>query len=358
MTDIRPPHGGTPTLTDGAPLISLTDLRLTLGRGAGAVDLVRGVSLDVPRGTTVAVVGESGSGKSLTAVSMMGLLPPGVTVGGGDIVFDGTPVARLTEREWQPLRGRQLGMIFQDPLSALNPCIRVGDQIAEMFRLRAGLGRREARDRAVESMVEVGIPDAERRARSYPHEFSGGMRQRVMIAMALSLQPQLLIADEPTTALDVTVQAQIMRLLMARKQARGLTMILISHDLGVVSRSADSVVVMYAGRVVESGPSREVLTRPAHPYTIGLMRSVPDRRRPGAALEAIPGQPPDPRTVPSGCAFHPRCPMAQDRCRTEVPVLRPVGPARASACHFADEVVGDRPNLPEASETSEVSGHV
>ena len=181
------------------------------------------------------------------------------------------------------------------------------------------------------------------------------MRQRVMIAMALSLQPQLLIADEPTTALDVTVQAQIMRLLMARKQASGLTMILISHDLGVVSRSADSVVVMYAGRVVESGPSREVLTRPAHPYTVGLMRSVPDRRRPGAALEAISGQPPDQRSLPAGCAFHPRCPMARGRCRTEVPALRPAGPSRMSACHFAEELASGGPNPPEVSE---VSGHV
>jgi oligopeptide/dipeptide ABC transporter ATP-binding protein len=336
-------------------MISVTDLRLCLGRGAERVDLVRGVSLAVPRGTTLGVVGESGSGKSLTALSMMGLLPPGVSVGGGDIVFDGRPVVRLSEEEWRPLRGKQLGMIFQDPLSALNPCIRVGDQIAEMFRRRAGLGRREAHARAVAAMEEVGIPDAERRSRSYPHEFSGGMRQRVMIAMALSLHPQLLIADEPTTALDVTIQAQIMRLLRARKEATGLTMILISHDLGVVSRSADAVVVMYAGRVVESGPSREILSVPAHPYTVGLMRSVPDRRRPNAALEAIPGQPPDPRTVPAGCSFHPRCPIARDICRTEIPPLRSAGLGRASACHFAHELAGGDLTVPKASE---VGGHV
>ncbi|WP_238005332.1 ABC transporter ATP-binding protein [Dactylosporangium sp. AC04546] len=315
-------------------LISVRDLRVSVG----SVELVRGVSLDVARGTTVAVVGESGSGKSLTALSLMGLLPGGLTVSDGEIVFDGAPVTGLSERAWQPLRGKQIGMIFQDPLSALNPCLRVGDQIAEMFRRRAGLSRREAHGKVVEAMAEVGIPDAERRARSYPHEFSGGMRQRVMIAMAMSLHPQLLIADEPTTALDVTVQAQIMRLLLARKQARALTLILISHDLGVVSRSADTVVVMYAGRVVESGPTRDVLTAPAHPYTLGLMRSVPDRRRPRAALEAIPGQPPDPRALPAGCAFEPRCPMARDVCRRVVPELRPAGSGRVSACHFADEL--------------------
>jgi oligopeptide/dipeptide ABC transporter ATP-binding protein len=188
-------------------------------------------------------------------------------------------------------------------------------------------------------MVQVGIPDAARRATSYPHEFSGGMRQRVMIAIALALHPQLLIADEPTTALDVTVQAQIMRLLLARKRDARMTMILISHDLGVVSRAADLVAVMYAGRIVESGPSREVLTAPAHPYTHGLLRSVPDRRRPGALLEAIPGQPPDPRALPTGCAFHPRCPLAQDVCRTVTPAPLALGGSRTSACHFAPNVL-------------------
>jgi oligopeptide/dipeptide ABC transporter ATP-binding protein len=321
------------------PLLSVADLRLRIGRGEHAVDVVRGVNLTVEKGSTLAVVGESGSGKSLTALSMMGLLPTGVAVSGGEILFDGQPVVGLSERQWQPLRGKEIAMIFQDPLSALNPCVRVGDQVGEVFRRRAGLSRREARQRAVAAMAEVGIPDAERRASSYPHEFSGGMRQRVMIAMALALDPQLLIADEPTTALDVTVQAQVMRLLRARKQAANLTLVLISHDLGVVSKAADSVAVMYSGRIVETGPSQAIFSAPAHPYTHGLMRAVPDRRRPRAALEAIPGQPPDPRAIPAGCPFHPRCPIARDICRTQDPPLRPAGPQRMSACHFAEEVI-------------------
>jgi peptide/nickel transport system ATP-binding protein len=306
---------------------------------AGGVDLVRGVDLEVARRTTLAIVGESGSGKSMTALSLMGLLPHGVTIAKGSVEFAGQNLAHLSEREWQPLRGKQIAMIFQDPLSALNPCARVGDQIAEMFRRREGLGRREARRRAVEAMVEVGIPDAARRAGSYPHEFSGGMRQRVMIAIALSLHPHLLIADEPTTALDVTVQAQIMRLLLARRRAAGLTMILISHDLSVVARSADDIAVMYAGRVVESGPAASVLAQPKHPYTSGLLRSIPDQRRTGTVrLEAIPGQPPDPKALPTGCSFHPRCPLAREICRTTAPELMPVDARRKSACHFADEV--------------------
>ena len=315
----------------------------------GGVDLVRGVTLDVERGTTLAIVGESGSGKSLTALAMMGLLPAGLTVSSGEILFDGAPVTGLSERDWQPLRGKQIAMIFQDSLSALNPCARVGDQIAEMFRRQTGVGKKEAHRNAVEGMAEVGIPDAERRAKSYPHELSGGMRQRVMIAIAMALRPQLLIADEPTTALDFTIQAQIMRLLLSRKQAAHLTMILISHDLGVVSRSADSVVVMYAGQIVETGPTREIFTAPAHPYTQGLMRSVPDRRRPRADLEAIPGQPPDPRAIPDGCPFHPRCPIAKDICQTVTPLLQSMGPLRMSACHFADELISHGLGLPKTS---------
>ena len=326
------------------PLISVKGLHV-LG---GGVDLVRGVTLDVESGSTLAIVGESGSGKSLTALAMMGLLPAGLTVSAGEILFDGAPVIGLSERDWQPLRGKQIAMIFQDSLSALNPCTRVGDQIAEMFRRQTGVGKKQAHRDAVDGMVEVGIPDAELRARSYPHELSGGMRQRVMIAIAMALHPQLLIADEPTTALDVTIQAQIMRLLLSRKQAAHLTIILISHDLGVVSRSADSVVVMYAGQIVETGPTREIFTAPAHPYTHGLMRSVPDRRRPRAELEAIPGQPPDPRAIPAGCPFHPRCPIAKDICRTVTPILQPIGRSRMSACHFADEVVSHGLGLPEA----------
>ncbi|REF34754.1 ABC transporter ATP-binding protein [Thermasporomyces composti] len=342
-TSSLPGASGTPSSTtaptanpEREPLVRVTDLRIQLGHPA--VDLVRGVSLTVPRGGTVAVVGESGSGKSLTALSLIGLLPPGVTVRGGEIRFQNRSLTHLSEREWESVRGAEIAMIFQDPLSSLNPAMRVGTQIAEMFRRRAGLSRRDALDRAVHAMAEVGIPDPGQRATAYPHEFSGGMRQRVMIAMALALRPKLLIADEPTTALDVTVQAQIMRLLTERKRTDGLTMILISHDLGVVARTADRVAVMYAGSVVESGPCRDVLATPAHPYTQGLLRAVPDRRRPRGALEAIPGQPPDPRALPTGCAFHPRCPIAQSICRTVPPQPVAVTSTRTSACHFATQV--------------------
>jgi oligopeptide/dipeptide ABC transporter ATP-binding protein len=321
------------------PLVSVCGLRIQAGSGDQAHDTVRDVSFEVRRGSTLAIVGESGSGKSLTALALMGLLPRGLSVAGGQIEFDGAALSASSEREWSQLRGTRIGMVFQDPLTALNPSMRVGDQVAEMFRRRAGLGRQEARSRAVAAMAEVGIADPEHRAAAYPHQFSGGMRQRIMIAMAIALGPQLLIADEPTTALDVTVQAQIMRLLLARKTADRLTLILISHDLGVVARSADTVVVMYAGRVVEAGPLAEVFAAPAHPYTRALLRSVSDPRSAGERLTVIPGQPPDLRDLPPGCSFQPRCELARDLCHAQVPARLDLGRGRRSACHFAAEVL-------------------
>ncbi|EHR60460.1 ABC transporter ATP-binding protein [Saccharomonospora cyanea] len=315
-------------------LLEVSDLAVAFGD----VRAVRGVSFTVEAGESLAIVGESGSGKSLSSLAVLGLLPPQARVVAGDIRWDGHDLLACGDEELRQLRGEELAIIFQDPLSALNPSLTVGYQIGEMFRRRRGLSREEARNRAVEAMAEVGIPDAAARAGNYPHEFSGGMRQRVMIAMALALEPRLLIADEPTTALDVTVQAQILRLLRQRQEA-GLAVIIISHDLGVVARTAQSVVVMYAGRAVESGTVADLYSAPAHPYTRGLMAASPSARDADRTIRPIDGYPPDITSPPSGCAFHPRCPFAQGRCRTDEPELRTIAPGRKSACHFAEEVL-------------------
>ncbi|MFC5235611.1 ABC transporter ATP-binding protein [Pseudonocardia zijingensis] len=329
---------------DSAPsadLLAVEDLTVEFRSADGDVRVVDGVSLRVGEGETLAVLGESGSGKSVSSLAVLGLLPrPAGRVVGGSIRFRGTELTAVDERVLRELRGERMAMIFQDPQTALNPVMTVGAQIGEAARRRRGLSRRAAREKAIEMMRLVRIPDAERRVDDYPHQFSGGMRQRVVIAMALALDPELVIADEPTTALDVTVQQQIMSLLGELQRSRGVGLVLISHDLGVVAGAADRVVVMYAGRVVESGPLRPVYDRPAHPYTVGLMRSVPETD--GAEpLVPIPGSPPSPGRLPDGCAFHPRCAMATDRCRVEVPVLRPVEDGRASACHYAEEVQRD-----------------
>ncbi|OQO89570.1 methionine ABC transporter ATP-binding protein [Saccharomonospora piscinae] len=315
-------------------LLEVSDLAVAFGD----VRAVRGVSFDLDEGETLAIVGESGSGKSLSSLAVLGLLPAQARVAGGTVRWDGRDLLTMPDDELRRLRGEELAIIFQDPLSALNPSLTVGYQIGEMFRRRRGASREEARRRAVEAMAEVGIPDAGRRAGQYPHEFSGGMRQRVMIAMALALEPRLLIADEPTTALDVTVQAQILRLLRTRQQ-QGLAMIIISHDLGVVARTARRVVVLYAGRAVESGTVAELYDRPAHPYTVGLMAASPSAHDPDRPPRPIDGLPPDITAPPGGCAFHPRCPLARERCRTTEPELRTVAPGRTSACHFAEEVL-------------------
>lgn len=314
-------------------LLEVSDLVVNFGD----VPTVRGMSFTVDKGQTLAIVGESGSGKSLSSLAVLGLLPSRARVTSGSVRWNGTDLLALSDAELRALRGEELAMIFQDPLSALNPSLTVGYQIAEMFRRRRGASRKAALERAAEAMTEVGIPDAASRLGAYPHEFSGGMRQRVMIAMALALEPRLLIADEPTTALDVTVQAQILRLLRRRGE-QGLAMIIISHDLGVVARSARNVVVMYAGRAVESGPVADVYSTPAHPYTLGLMNASPSARDGHRTVTPIDGNPPDIAALPGGCAFHPRCPFARQRCRTEEPRPRRIAPDRTSACHFAEEV--------------------
>ena len=304
----------------------------------GAVRLVEEVSLEVRAGETLAVVGESGSGKTVTFVSALGLLPKPGRVIAGEALVDGVDLLRLEPEALRRMRGARIGMVFQDPLTGLNPVFRVGDQIGEVLRAHRPIGRREARERAVELLARVQIPDPARRVDDYPHQFSGGMRQRVLIAMAISLGPRVLIADEPTTALDVTVQAQVLDLLGELRDAEGMAMVLITHDLGVVARQADRVAVMYAGRVVETGTVEEVFRAPRHPYTISLFRSIPDIEAPaGATLAAIAGSPPDPARRPAGCAFAPRCFAASEQagCRVERPVLRGVG--HLAACHRQGE---------------------
>jgi oligopeptide transport system ATP-binding protein len=323
-----------------APLLEVDGLKVEFRTRHGVVKAVDGVGYRLDRGETLAIVGESGSGKTVGVQAVMGIIdsPPGF-VTAGTVRFMGADLFALPESERRSIRGERISMIFQDALTALNPVFSVGWQIGEMFRLHRGTGKAEAKEKAIELMERVRIPSARQRVDSYPHEFSGGMRQRVMIAMALALDPDVLIADEPTTALDVTVQAQIMELLAELQAETGMGLILITHDLAVVAEVARTVAVMYAGRVVETGPIEEIYARPAHPYTLGLMQSLARPDRKGGRLQPIVGSPPDLLHVPSGCAFHPRCPFAQDRCRRETPAPVEVEPGRFSACHFAGEVI-------------------
>jgi len=320
-----------------APVLSVRDLVVEFRTTDGVVSAVNGVGFDLVPGETLAILGESGSGKSVTAQAVMGLIQPPGRVVGGSVRFEGRDLVTASAEERRRLRGAGLAMVFQDPLSALNPVWSVGFQIGELFRVHRGLSRRDARRRATELLERVRIPAAAQRVGEYPHQFSGGMRQRVMIAMALALDPKVLIADEPTTALDVTVQAQILELLDDLRAETGMGLLLITHDLGVVAETADRVAVMYAGRVVETGPTDAVLASPSHPYTEGLLGSVP-RGQSGREerLRPIAGAPPSLARIPPGCPFHPRCPYVVDRCRTERPPLE--GHERAAACWRSDEV--------------------
>ena len=298
-----------------APLLSVRDLRVRFQTEGGALGAVEGVSFDVRRGEVVAVVGESGCGKSVTAMSLMGLTRGPNAEITGEARLGETELIGASDDELRQVRGNRIAMIFQDPMSSLNPVYRVGDQIVEQIQAHRDIGDAEAMERAVELLKAVGIPGAEERVRAYPHEFSGGMRQRVMIAMGLSVEPELLIADEPTTALDVTIQAQIMRVLRKLNEERGLATVLITHDLGVVADVADRVLVMYAGEVVEAGTLEQIFYDPQHPYTWGLLGSIMrlDRAR-SSRLAQIKGQPPSLISPPEGCRFRPRCPHAFDRC--------------------------------------------
>ncbi|MFJ9420251.1 ABC transporter ATP-binding protein [Streptomyces sp. NPDC101227] len=337
--DPAPPDDAAPT-ADGDVLLDVRDLRVEFRTRDGVAQAVNGVSYRVAAGQTLAVLGESGSGKSVTAQAVMGILdsPPGF-VTGGEVVFQGRDLLRLNKEERRRVRGAKMAMIFQDALSSLNPVLSVGVQLGEMFRVHEGLSRKEAREKAVGLMERVGIPAARERVGDYPHQFSGGMRQRIMIAMALALAPELIIADEPTTALDVTVQAQVMDLLAELRREYRMGLILITHDLGVVADVADTIAVMYAGRIVETAPVHQLYKAPAHPYTRGLLESIPRLDRKGRELYAIKGLPPNLTAIPPGCPFNPRCPLAQDVCLTDRPPLYDVGPGRASACHFWKETL-------------------
>jgi peptide/nickel transport system ATP-binding protein len=323
-----------------APLIELKDLRVAAGRGDDSPEILRGVSFAIERGRRLGLVGESGCGKSMTALTIMRLLRRPVRVAGGEILLEGTDLLRLSEREMNRVRGRRVAMIYQDPMSALNPVHTIGRQIVEGIRLHTDLSRAQARERAVELLGDVGVPEPRRRLGAYPHEFSGGMRQRVVIAMALSAEPDLVIADEPTTALDVTTQARILDVLAGLVEQRGAAMMLITHDLGVAAGFCDDVQVMYAGRIVERAPVDTLYARPLHPYSEALLGAACDLDMElDASIPAIGGHPPLPGEGEGACSFHPRCPYGREICRTTRPPLRPVGGALA-ACHFAEERLG------------------
>jgi peptide/nickel transport system ATP-binding protein len=318
---------------ESGDVLAVEDLSI---RFAGApVDIVDGVSFSVGRGRTLAIVGESGCGKSLTSLAVMGLLPPKARLPRGKAMFGGRDLFALPDRALADIRGDRVAMIFQEPMSSLNPAFTIGDQIAESVIRHRGLSRAAAEARAVEMLELVRIPAPRERLRSYPHQLSGGMRQRAMIAMALANDPRLLIADEPTTALDVTIQAQILALIARLQADTGTAVILITHDLGVVAEVADEVLVMYAGRVAEAGPVEAIFDDPQHPYTIGLMGSMPSLGRRGARLATIPGVVPLPEQMPAGCRFSTRCPFAEDTCRTQRPPLREIGSGHKVACFKA-----------------------
>ncbi len=320
------------------PLLALLDLRTYFHDGDHIARAVDGVSFDISRGETVAVVGESGSGKSVTALSVLRLIrAPGVIEPGSAISFEGRDLLELSEPEMRDVRGNRIAMIFQEPMSALNPVLTVGEQIAEVLRVHTASTRHEAWERAIEMLTLTGISSPRERASEYPHQLSGGMRQRVMIAMALVLRPDLLIADEPTTALDVTIQAQILDLLQRLQRQMGMAVLLITHDLGVVAEVADRVVVMYGGEVVERASVSELFAHAHHPYTEGLMNAMPRLDRQTDRLVTIPGVVPPSTAWPSGCRFRERCSYAWDRCATEHPPLYDVGAGHESRCHLAME---------------------
>ncbi|MEV8330524.1 ABC transporter ATP-binding protein [Streptomyces niveus] len=323
-------------------LLEVRDLQVEFHTRDGVAKAVNGVSYSVDAGETLAVLGESGSGKSVTAQAIMGILdiPPG-RIAGGEVLFKGQDLLKTKEDQRRKIRGADMAMIFQDALSSLNPVLSVGAQLGEMFVVHRGMSRKDARAKAVELMDRVRIPAAKERVNDYPHQFSGGMRQRIMIAMAMALEPSLIIADEPTTALDVTVQAQVMELLADLQREFNMGLILITHDLGVVADVADKIAVMYAGRIVESAPVHDIYKAPAHPYTRGLLDSIPRLDQKGRDLYAIKGLPPNLLKIPAGCAFNPRCPRAQDICRTDVPPLFEVDERRRSACFFWRETLDD-----------------
>jgi oligopeptide/dipeptide ABC transporter ATP-binding protein len=325
---------------NAAPLLDVRGLRTYFDTPRGTAKVLDGIDFEVARGEIVGLVGESGSGKSVTAYSILRLVRPPGRIAGGEVLLAGRDLLALSEKRMRDVRGKEISMIFQDPRGFLDPVARVGSVLREIYRTHEGHSRTEARQRALELLRAVGLPAPERVYRAYPHELSGGMAQRAMIALALACSPKLLIADEPTTALDVTIQIQIVRLLAELRERLGLTIILITHNLSVVAEVCDRVAVMYAGEIVETGPALEVFERPRHPYTVGLLaarprvRVVEERER----LADIPGRVPDLLDLPSGCRFHPRCFLGDERCVREAPALRLVAEEHASRCHYAERL--------------------
>lgn len=324
-------------------ILTVNDLKTYFQTEDGVVKAVDGITFTLEKGETLGIVGESGSGKSVTNLSVMRLIPepPGKIVA-GDIIFDGTDVRALSIDEVRKIRGKRIAMIFQDPMTSLNPFLRISKQLMEVTQLHLGHTKQQAYEHAIKMLEMVGIPDAKNRVDGYPHEFSGGMRQRVMIAMALSCEPELLIADEPTTALDVTIQAQILELIKDLRARLGTSVILITHDLGVVAGMTDKIIVMYAGKVFEQAPTKELFATPGNPYTKGLLKSVPDpAHEAGEPLYQIPGLPPDVAHLPPGCPFAPRCERAEEICRREFPPFVQINANHHSLCHFAREVYAE-----------------
>src|SRR5215218_1092464 len=331
------------------PVLSVRDLRVEFVTRRGVLKAIDGISFDIAPGEVLGVVGESGAGKSVTGSAVIGLIDPPGRIAGGEVRLSGQRIDNLAHEDMRRLRGKRIGMIFQDPLTSLNPLFRVGEQLVETIQTHTRLSAAAARRRAIELLVEVGIPAAERRIDGYPHEFSGGMRQRVVIALALCAEPELIIADEPTTALDVSVQAQIITLLKRLGREHGTAIMLVTHDMGVIAETADRVAVMYAGRIAEIGPVQDVVKHPKHPYSVGLMASIPPLDRRVERLAQIEGAMPRLSAIPPGCAFNPRCPHVFDRCRVERPELLETGATRA-ACWLYDPA--------SAKQAPEVMRHV
>ncbi|MCK6431644.1 MAG: ABC transporter ATP-binding protein [Burkholderiaceae bacterium] len=322
-----------------APLLEVSHLRVEFPTRRGTLRALDDISFDIAPGEILGVVGESGAGKSLTGAAIIGLLEPPGRIAAGEIRLAGQRIDTLTHDQMRQIRGRQIGAIFQDPLTSLNPLVTVGRQLTETIQVHLGLDAQAAKQRAIRLLQETGIPAAEQRIDQYPHQFSGGMRQRVVIALALAAEPKLIVADEPTTALDVSIQAQIISLLKRLTKEHGAAVMLVTHDMGVIAESCDRVAVMYAGRIAEVGPVADVIHRPAHPYTVGLMGSIPSMDADRERLMQIDGAMPRLTAIPNGCAFHPRCPRAIDRCRSDRPELMPAGATRA-ACWLATQAAG------------------
>jgi peptide/nickel transport system ATP-binding protein len=322
------------------PVLSVRNLTVAFPTRRSTLTAVDGVSFDIAAGEVLGVVGESGAGKSLTGAAVIGLLEPPGRIMGGEVRLQGQRIDNLSPEEMRKVRGRRIGMVFQDPLTSLNPLYRIGDQIVETIRTHANVSEQQARERAIALLEEAGIQGARARIDSYPHEFSGGMRQRVVLALALCAEPDLLIADEPTTALDVSIQAQIITLLKRLCRERGTAVMLITHDMGVIAETADRVAVMYAGRIAEIGPVRDVVKHPHHPYTKGLMGAIPTTSGHASRLVQIPGSMPRLTAIPKGCAFHPRCAYAFDRCRIERPEGMPAGDSMAACWLVAENPAG------------------